>query len=318
MTTLGPHYLYEFCLHTEEEVSQALLNLVNAKETMLQTGIPIMEDLYEYIEPLASISNGTNLEIQKNVIHLLNPQIVDLFLKNPNDVDVREMILVQVVFLVAATGVLQNVEVYTEEKVLNIVQGKERDYDDINFLTRLYRMYETAPSISFLSQLIRSIPTVSGYDDVEENHFWDDVCMFSLFLHILWKHFSLLRLNEQQILIQNTLYQSVVLGISIRESLERTIRDAEGKEEQKMNELFHMCEMSKEHIIVNTVTHEQKNFSEIIRLFLMSTSSASITALAREKFITDIYKTDPHKEIFCMWLREVLLVISQLRTKTLI
>ncbi len=322
MLALGQNNLYDFRLQTLTDVQQMLSQLIVAKSKMMELNIPVITKMYGYLETIVATSNQniTNKPIaamHQSAIAFLDKDLLEIFLNDPTDQDMRDALSLELTFVSAATRNLVNIHAYSEEEMISIVKGKQEvPYDDLLFIYTLRDFIESSVSGAVFSALVKSLPAVEKQPDNMTPYFWDEAFMLSIILHSVWRHYFLLSDNEKLFLLQNYFYQSIVLGIPVRLALSESLkRDAAlGKGDVSLRFTRETLFEGKETIPTTTMTRQGRKVSVILKEYNQKSATEQISTLIQEKYIADIYRGQEDSIFFSEWLREALIICSRLKT----
>ncbi len=326
MLTLGQNNLYDFRVHTLADVERVLGQIISVKEKMLALNVPVIQKMYTSLELIQNtlaqeVSNKQMLAFNQAVVSFLDKDLFEIFLNDPLDEEMRYNMSMQLMFVSVATGNVSSIKPYTEGEMEEILRGKgDAYYDELIFLATLRNFFSANISGNIFSLLTKTLPSVIKDPDNVKLYYWNDAFFLSVMLHSIWRHFFLLSSVDQQFILQNYLYQSIVLGVPVRFALqEALVRSsvANGKD-QMIRFLREHIGLGKEIVPSNILTAQGKTVGELTKEFLNKASTEQINTLIQEKFITDIYRGQEDGDFFSAWLRELLTLVWQLKSGNIV
>jgi len=322
MLALGKNNLYDYRIQSLTQVEQALVQLLAAKEKMMGLNIESMGKFYEYMESLhlslnTPIKDKPLLALTQAAIGFLDKDLLEIFLNDPTDESMRDNVAVELLFVAAATDNIKEAQTYTEEQMEQVLKGNDAViYDDVVFVSSLRKFFQANISKELFSQMTKTLPSVVKEPENMKMYYWDDAFVLGMMLHGIWRHFFLLTSVDQQFLLQNYLYQSIVLGVPVRLGIRDAIQRASVKGELEKTVRFFRenLALGKESIPTNTLSGEGIPLGQVVKNFLTKVATEQINTLVQEKYISDMYRGKEDNEFFSAWLREVLTVVWQLKT----
>lgn len=323
MLALGENNLYDFRLQTLTDVEQLLLRFKNEKERMMQTNIAVMPKIYAYLEVIektlnSQITNKPLLALNQAAIGFLDKDLMEIVLNDPTDKEMRDALSLELVLVGAAINApLQAITPYTPEDMQAVLKGKEDVYyDDIVFTYSLRQFFEANVSGSLFSLMVKTLPSVLKEPENLKTYYWSDAFVLTMLLHSIWRHFFLLPQVDQQFILQNYFYQSIVLGVPVKFALQETLQRAsvKGEGEKMVRFLRENLALGKETIPTTIDTAQGKTVADVSTEFLTKAATEQINTLVQEKYISDMYRGQIDNEYFSFWLRQALTIIWQLKS----
>lgn len=323
MLALGENNLYDYRLQTLTDVQGVLSKLLAAKEQMLSQNNEVINKIYTSFESIQKVLNektpSTPLQAwNESMIGFLDKDLMEIFLNDPTDVEMRYALSLELKFIEAATNTgTTPVNPYTEEEMSLILKGKgDAFYDDFLFVFTLRQLLEANVSGTIFSLLVKTFRPIEENSDNTRSLYWNDAFVFSAVLHSIWRHFFLLSEVEQQFILQNYFYQSIVLGVPVRFALRETLIRAsvKGKTEKTLQSFRESISVGKETIPTNILTAQGKTVGAVMREFVTKMATEQINTLVQEKYISEVYRGQQDNEFFAAWLRETLTTIAQLKS----
>lgn len=322
MLALGQNNLYDYRLQSLNDVQQMLTTLLDAKEKMLAQNIPVIAKMYGYLEAIDKTANEQTvnkplLALYQAAISFLDKDLMEIFLNDPTDKTMRDALSLELLHVSASTGNLPLAKAYTPEELQEIIKGRgEAFYDDVIFVSTLRQLFESNVSGSLFSALLKTLPASVTDPDNQRMYYWDDAFILAVMLHTIWRHFFLLSATDQQFLLQNYFYQSIVVGVPIRFALSEALKRAKAKgEQEKTLRLFRESILTgKENIPQNTMLRQGKLVGDVVKEFINKSATEQINTLVQEKYISDMYRGQEDNTFFALWMRELLSIVSQLKS----
>lgn len=322
MLALGQNNLYDFRLQTLTDVDQVLLRVLDQKERLLSLGEPAIEKMLGYFEVINTVAStpppGKAMRaLHDTAISFLDKDLIEIFLKDPGDVEVRNAVSVQLLFVSAMTNTLKvTITPYTEEEMIEILKGKQgvSYYDDLNFIYTLRQIFEANVSPNIFSLMTKSLAPVVDESNTIQLYFWSDAFILTSLLHTIWRHFSLLSESDQQFLLQNYFYQSIVVGIPVRFYISDACKRAssQGTAEKTFRFFRENLLSGKESLPNDTLMRQGQTLGTVVKEFTQKAAAEQINTLVQEKLIAERYRGQADSSFFSDWLREVLTTVSQL------
>lgn len=322
MSEPQPQNFFFFRLQSLDDVKQALADLALEKKRETKIGEIILEKNYTYLAALRQAAEREGegellAAVNRELIGFLQPVLAKRFLAKPASLEERNNVTFQLIMLAAATGNLGNFNAapYSPEELSGITAGAGTYYDDLTFVHTIGRILAGNEQASYARIIVSTLPVSDQPAGLAKNYYWDDAFIFALLLQAAWQSFIFLTADQQQILLQNYFYLSIVAGVPVRAWLtELFLARAEGVDYQRLSEIFfRMVEYGKELVPIDTETMAAKPLAEILKAYLAIVYHEEITTLAQEKFIADIYDGQPFGRRYSEWLREALSVARLLK-----
>ncbi len=321
MPTLGQRKFYDFRMQSLSEVQTALTKLLNERARVEALKLPVaIEKFYQYAGSLQQLSmagedkNQPLLLVDQFILTYFDPELVDAFLQTPTDVELYTALSFQLGYLSAATNRTPNLKSYTDEEMKEILRGEGSYYDETVFLHTLREIIEGSPDQSVVAALLATLPPVRDMADVDSVYFWDEALLLGMMLHTVWKHAGLLKSQDQQKLMQNYFYRAIVAGVPVRVWLTEVVEE----KSDIMLQWSQMLSRNREHVITNTSEQTGEPFADVIRRYLAAVLSEEISTLAQEKFLKDLYGSQPNKDVYSVWMREALSVVYHIKNQDLL
>lgn len=324
---LGAQKIYTFFSQPLDQVVLALDELVAAKD---RVGIltPNSTGLYEAAavisKQLKSLSTtGIVNKMDRSLFGLISVDLIKRFLSDPSHQEIFNSLSSQIFLVAAATDnlppELKQVKPYNDDEMNLILEGKLPYYDDILFVYSLRQIITGATTTSYVSKLLNSLPAATKEEDYENAaFFWLDVLIDSLILQLAWAHLTELSGTDRKFLLQNYFYESLVVGVPVKERLLMAYKDIDIKTRDKeLESLFKMLDYNYEFIPTTVEAVFGIKVPEVIRQILGAIFEEKIKTFAQEKFIEDFYEGEVGVEAMKNWMRELLSLVIGLHDHTL-
>lgn len=323
---LGAQKLYTFYSQPQNEVVLALNELVAAKDR-LELFTPNSKGIYGVAESLSkqlqNTSNGLIVKIDKVLISLISADLIKSFIANPSDQELLNSLSSQIFLVSAATDNLspdlKEIKPYNDEEISLILAGKLPYYDDILFVYTLRQIITGASSTSYVGKLLNSLPTAPKEDDYESAQFyWLEVLVSSLIIQMAWAYFRDLSISDHKFLLQNYFYQSVVVGVPVRDRLLMAYNGLNAQElDKEFDGLIRTLDYNGEFIPTTSEAVSGVKVPEAVHQVFALVYEADIKTFAQEKFIADFYQNEPNTQAMQNWLRELLRLVIGLHQHSL-
>ncbi len=323
---LGAQKLYTFYSQPQNEVVLALNELV-AAEDRLELFTPNSKGIYGVAENLSkqlqNTSNGLLVKIDKVLISLISVDLIKSFIANPSDQELLNSLSSQIFLVSAATDNLspdlKEIKPYNDEEISLILAGKLPYYDDILFVYTLRQIITGAASTSYVGKLLNSLPAATKEDDYEGAQFyWLEVLVSSLIIQMAWAYFRDLSISDHKFLLQNYFYQSVVVGVPVRDRLLMAYNGLNAQElDKEFDGLIRTLDYNGEFIPTTSEAVSGVKVQEAVHQVFALVYEADIKTFAQEKFIADFYQNEPNTQAVQNWLRELLRLVIGLHQHSL-
>ncbi len=323
---LGAQKLYTFYSQPAAEVVLALNELVAAKER-LEIFTPNSKGIFDAATILSKQLQNTDpnilVKIDKVLISLISVDLIKNFIANPSDQDLLVSLSSQILLVSAATdnlsAGLKEIKPYSDEEMDLVLQGKLPYYDDILFVYTLRQMISGAIVSEYVGKLLGSLSTAPKEDDYESAEFyWLEVLISGLILQLAWANFADLSISDRKFLLQNYFYQSLVMGVPVRD---RVLLAFNGMNPEDLNKefdsLIRALDYNLEFIPATAEAAFGVKVSETVHQALALIYEEEIKTFAQEKFITSFYKDETNNDAMRQWLRELLRLIIGLHQHSL-
>lgn len=323
---LGAQKLYTFYFQPQNEVVLVLNELVAAKDR-LELFTPNSKGIFGVAETLSkqlqNTSNGILIKIDKALISLISVDLVKSFIANPSDQEILTSLSSQIFLVAAATDnlspQLKEIKPYNDEEINLILAGKLPYYDDILFVYSLRQMITGATSSDYIGKLLNSLPSAPKEDEYETVEFyWLEVLISSLILQLAWAYFVDLSISDRKFLLQNYFYQSLVIGVPLRDRLLIAYNGSNAQElDTEFDGIIHILDYSGEFVPTTSEAVFGVKVPEVIHQVFALVYEAQIKTFAQEKFITDFYEGEKNIQVMQNWLREFLRLVIGLHQHSL-
>jgi hypothetical protein len=322
MLALGQNNIYDFRLQTLAQVQQMLGQLLVEKQRFLDLNIPVIAKMFDSIEALSKTATDTTLSksiqaFNESAITFLDKDLLEIFYNDPTDQEMRDALSIELVLVSAATGNITGLTPYTDEEMLEILKNKEIPYyNDALFVYTLRKSFENNTSNALFSAMVKILPGSAKVADNVRMYYWDEIFVQTMMLHSIWRHFLYLSPNDQQFLLQNYFYQSIIVGVPVKVAVQEAGKFAVSRREgEKMGRfLMEMLLEGKESIPLKTLMREGKLTGLVFKDFIQKSATEKINTLVLEKFVSDMYRGQEDAEYFALWLRETLSLVWNIRT----
>lgn len=324
MSEFTPKHFWAYrCFVSWNETKAALADLVQAKKTVMATGIPTVEKLYRYVDALAALAGKSDegdviATIDHETVRFLDTGLVWQWLRTPDDAEIFNDLTIQLMMLSAATGVYDaSAKPYTLKEVAAMADGERAAYyHDMTFLKTLRHAIGPDGSDDYGMLLFATLPKFEDGEDIQATYGWDDALTFSLLLQTVWKSFPFLDIDEQKFLLQHYLYTGIVAGVPVRAWIGEVLgSDAPGVDYKNINMLYLQAMLgSMERVPYDTEDEGGERYADILKDFFAVASGEQISTLAQEKFVQSLYKDQPESDYFESWMREALSIALALKS----
>jgi len=328
MAEAGQGTLYDYRTEDWSEVERSLLALMNEKERLTALNIPAIDKMYGRIEAIYAtatrIDEGNPFEvIDKELVRFLKPALIDHFINNPEDAEMRNVLSSFFIMMAAATNNFSagdSFTPYSTDELSAILMGSGGIYDDVLYIRSLRSYLENAEGAEQASLILNALPAIPLEGAEEPMYYWDDALIFALMLQVAWKNFFSFNERGQQFLLQNYFYRAIAAGVPVRTWLRMLINNIDDPTERKKtaDEFLKYIDTGNERIPVNTETMETKKLSEIVRECASKSYGDQVEILAQDKFISDLYRNQVYEDEFSGWLREALFIVFKLRKNDMV
>ena len=326
MLALGQNNIYDFRLQTLAEVQQMFGRLLQDKQKFLDLNVPVIPKMFTTLEALSktSIEPSLNKPIQAFVeasLTLLDKDLMEIVYNDPTDKEMTDALSIELLLVSAATANIQGVNAYSDEEMLDILKGKDLPYyDDAIFVYTIRKSFEGNISNSIFSAMVKTLPGVDKTPDNIKMYYFDELFLLSSMLHSIWRHFLFLPVSDQQFLLQNYFYQSIILGVPVKFALQEAAKLAVSRREgDKMTRfLVESLLQGKETVPYQTLARDGKFTGDVFREYFTRSATEQINTLVLEKFVSDIYKGQEDAQFYSLWLREMLGIAWSIRSANIL
>lgn len=324
---LGAQKIYTFYSQPLDQVILALDELVAAKDR-LEPLTPNSKGLYETAatisKQLKSVVNASVLDkIDRSLVGLLSIDLIKRFVADPSNQEILTNLSSQIFLIAAATdnlpSKLKEVKPYDDDEVGLILEGKLSYYDDILFVHTLRQMITGAVSTVHVSKLLNSLPTAPKEEEYEDiTYFWLEILISGLILQLAWAYFAELSSFDRKFLLQNYFYQSLVVGVPVKDRLLMAYKNLDIKTRDKeLDAILKILDYNNEFIPLTVEAAVGVKVLEVIHRIFGAIHEEKIKTFAQEKFIGEFYQGEANVAAMQVWLRELLSLVISLRQHTL-
>lgn len=329
MYTPTPKTLLDYRTTPWSEVQNALADLLRREKELVEKGGEPMVRLFGYIEPvgvLAAISDEDDVvsAIDREILHLLEAELLQDFLANPANTDLQDMLGLELALVAAATDRVKGFKPYTLEELQRIMAGDNSIYNDLIFaLTLREQLFQEEKDNDVVvgTFLLNSLPLLNAAKYEREKYMWDDMFLFTLILHVAWKTFAVLPPILQQRMLQQYFYISIVLGVPVRRWVTDGVEIMEKQSRQLVYQGFVQSIATSEEAIFRGTGDERIEFTQVVKQYFERTVEESVGTPAQEKFLEEFFQSTRSDAIQFEqknWLREALNISLRLRQQNLI
>lgn len=317
------HNLFEYRLQPIEKVIAALEAAEDAYEAIRVKG-PIVERMYRYIfviyeEALRQPPADSLVMAHRELIRFLDADLLQDFIKNPDDKPTRDVLSGQLAMIAAATTTAPNVEPYDAAELQKAIKGQSNVYNDITFLSTLHRVLHGGDDVAqYYSVLFGLLPAVNP-DGIAQEYGWEEALLFAALVHAVWSGFVKLTSERQQFLLQNYYFQAIVVGVPVRSYFQDfSVSNPKLTPTDQMSLLERLLDANREFVPTKTAGVEGRPFVDVLREYMAALYSGEVSTLAQEKTVAAFYRGQNNAEMFTGWLRESLNIIYHLQRHDLV
>lgn len=325
MADFLPRTFYVFCAHSAAKVAASLDMLVQEKARISAGGDATVRKLYEYAEPIREKmaragSSAVVPLLDQATAKFLDAELVDAFVKNPADREIRGKLALELLFVSAGVGTLPGEAPYTPAELQALDRrevGDDALYEKVATAYTFRHMLQAPNASEYLPFLMAQLHLDSG-NAGQALYDWESALLFALLLHAIWKHMAILPREEQTYVLQNYFYLSVACGIPVKIILESLVREEADKKAQEEANAFLLNSLEKNHETVPTdlVKEEGRPFTEIMQKYTAIATRETAGGFGQETFFNDLYANQPGRDTYMLWLRDAMTIIMAIRRKT--
>jgi len=316
-----------FYLRLEEwnEIKTALRLLQDAKADLLKINDSQIARFFEYADQLYTVSqiyNDKNIfeTIDISTMRFLQPAVIKAFIKDPTNLVWSSVVFQQFAMVSAATlnSRVEELKEYDLEEILHIINGTADVYSPFTFVFTLRSLIEKDEFEERIAAIFLLLDKIDPENFEFPEYFWQGGLEFSLVMQLLWKNFVFLGSAQQEFLLQNYFYTAIVAGVPVEYWLSQILSlTMDAIDTEAANNFFlRSLEKSNEVFPINTASLAKRKVTDLLLEYVGNVYGSEIKTLAQEKFIDNIYKGQLEDKKFSQWLRTLLQIYYNLRTKT--
>lgn len=310
------NHLYYFCLNTFADVKQSLADVMKHRE-IISAKSKVASVLFSYIEPLYLMSQNDSYPLAEHhhqLVRFLDVGILKNFVSQPEDPDTIESIVKQILYIYSATGNLLEGDVYSPEKITQILNGTDAEYEDSTFLYTLGSIMSGRIDAMLYAQSFKGFLTDKGMSEVKMEMDWKNAFIFVSVVHTVWMMFPQLDKPQQDFLLRHYTHAAFASGVPVVSLLKKYYDDTPASlKNSLLQRITQGIVDSSEDIPMDTNILSWEKLSQIAHQYMGKLGGAEPDGFTQEDFLKNYYKNEPNKEWFRDWLRKILTIFFYVR-----
>ncbi|PIZ94601.1 MAG: hypothetical protein COX81_03120 [Candidatus Magasanikbacteria bacterium CG_4_10_14_0_2_um_filter_37_12] len=257
----------------------------------------------------------------KEILSFLQIDLVEQFITNPNDENIKNILLQQLEYLsVATSNELHQLDLYYTDDIKKILSGQMPGYSVLSFIYTLRQAmigFDTIPYISVLAPFleITSVQEQASYD-------WTDALMINMILRVAWGD-GFYRSADAYIqisLMESYLYKSIVLGIPVRQKLEEYLHNAIDLVDFVFYSdfLLDLVNHNRENIPLDVSGTKFLPVLDLVKNFESNSGTDVLDGYKLQKFVDSMYADQVGREKYKNWLREFMYIVTRIKRASLV
>ena len=321
--------IYDYASTAPAKTLDALSTLVGEKTRVLGLGISAATKILAHAEKIVSefrTKDQSKILTQLDLATLgyLDKEIVEAFIQDPGNSEIRNILTVKLLFVSAATGLLDEAEIFSPDELEKMDQADnlsdlsldEDLFQKISYAKTVRYIMVADDGVDYLTHLRRQVAT-AYYDQSQMTYDREGAFLYGLILRAAWSVFHLFSTEDRQLLLESSIYCGIVSGTPLAAILSvffstRIPRD----ERERLNYIqfyWNFANGNQEIVPLNIAEVKGKKLNEIVLNYIAAARTDSVDGFAQKKFIDDLYLDQPGRDPYGRWLREATAVILHLK-----
>ncbi len=258
--------------------------------------------------------------ISQKLLAILDVKLVDDFVKGMGDKNVfLKEVHRQIMLLVAATGLVDGVNIYPPNELFEILSGKKEQY---NLNRVLFTLNDASVGLNAKELLYNDIILpVLDIENVERELIgWEDALMYAMMLKMVWSSFSFLSDDDKTSIVRFTFFKAIVVGVPVEEIFKSFLFDTSSIVDFviKHGVILEGLKQNKEEVLIDVKNIKYRLLTDIAQTHEVRKSDDKSESYLQQEYIDDLYKQVRGRDKYISWLREVLYIISAVEEGKLI